>query len=222
MVGRITRLEVQKHNPERVSVYLDDEFAFGVDILVAARMHKGQELDDGDIAALRAADDRHRAYLAAVRLLGLRPRSREEIERGLRTKRFEEPVIEAAVARLMAEGLVADAEFARFWSENRTTFRPRGARALRYELRRKGVADADMESALAAVDEDEAAWTAVARKAAAWRTLPEDEYKQKVLNFLARRGFGYATARGVWKRLCALEADHAPPDDWDEAFGPDA
>lgn len=214
MAGTITRLEVQKHNPERVSVYLDDEFAFGVDILVAARMHRGQQLGDGDIAALRADGDRHRAYLAAVRLIGLRPRSRGEIERALRTKRYAEPVIEAAVERLVAEGLVDDAAFARFWSENRSTFRPRGTRALRYELRLKGVANEDMEPALAAVDEDEAAWAAVARKAEAWRHLPEEEFKQKVLNFLARRGFGYATARGVLNRLRAGEVDVALPDDW--------
>jgi regulatory protein len=210
MAGTITRLEVQKHNPERVSVYLDDTFAFGVDILVAAGMRKGQPLDDDAIAALRADDDRHRAYLAAVRLLGSRPRSREEIERALRTKRYEEPVIEAAIERLTVEGLIDDAEFARFWSENRTTFRPRGTRALRYELRLKGVANEDMEEALEAVDEDEAAWSAVARKAETWRNLPADEYKQKVLAFLARRGFGYSTANGVWKRLQETSEDADP------------
>ena len=214
MTGIITRLEVQKNNPERVSVYLDDEFAFGVDIMVAASMRKGQLLDEADLDALRADDDRHRAYLAAVRLLGLRPRSREEIERALRTKRYEEPVIEAAVERLTVEGLIDDAEFARFWSENRTTFRPRGTRALRYELRLKGVANEDMEAALDAVDEDEAAWAAVERKAESWRNLPEDEFKQKVLNFLARRGFNYGTANGVLKRLRADVDDAA--EEWED------
>ncbi len=214
MTGIITRLEVQKNNPERVSVYLDDEFAFGVDIMVAASMRKWQLLDEADVAALRADDDRHRAYLAAVRLLGLRPRSREEIERALRTKRYEEPVIEAAVERLTVEGLIDDAEFARFWSENRTTFRPRGTRALRYELRLKGVANEDMEAALDAVDEDEAAWAAVERKAESWRNLPEDEFKQKVLNFLARRGFNYGTANGVLKRLRADVDDAA--EEWED------
>ncbi len=216
MTGTITRLEVQKNNPERVSVYLDDEFAFGVDIMVAASMRKGQLLDEADVAALRADDDRHRAYLAAVRLLGLRPRSREEIERALRAKRYEEPVIEAAIERLTVEGLIDDTEFARFWSENRTTFRPRGTRALRYELRLKGVANEDMEAALEAVDEDEAAWAAVAHKAESWRNLPDDEFKQKVLGFLARRGFNYGTANGVWKRL------HASADDTTEEWEPDA
>ncbi len=216
MAGTITRLVVQKHNPERVSVYLDDEFAFGVDILAAAGLRKGQALDDAAIATLRADDDRHRAYLAAVRLLGLRPRSREEIERALRTKQYEEAVIEAAIERLVAEGLIDDAEFARFWSENRTTFRPRGTRALRYELRQKGVANEDMEDALAAVDEDEAAFAAVERKAEAWRNLPEDEFKQKVLNFLARRGFGYATARGVLQRLREDMDDAAALNEWEQ------
>jgi regulatory protein len=43
-----------------------------------------------------------------------------------------------------------DAAFARTWVESRDRARPRGVRALRDELRRMGVAAADIEGALAA------------------------------------------------------------------------
>ena len=43
------------------------------------------------------------------------------------------------VDRLEARGLIDDAQFAAYWVEQRQTFRPRGSRALRFELRAKGV-----------------------------------------------------------------------------------
>ena len=123
--------------------------------------------------------------------------SRDEIERALRSKQFEEPVVEAAVERLTVEGLIDDVDSLASGAKTAAPFARAGRAALRYELRLKGVANEDMETALAAVDEDEAAWSAVERKAESWRNLPEEEFKQKVLGFLARRGFGYTTARGV-------------------------
>ena len=56
MAGTITALEIQKHNQERVNVYLDGEFAFGLTVLEAARLKKGQALSDNEISALRAKD----------------------------------------------------------------------------------------------------------------------------------------------------------------------
>ncbi len=41
---RITSLKVQKKNPNRVSIYLDEEFAFGVSRIVAAWLHVGQDI----------------------------------------------------------------------------------------------------------------------------------------------------------------------------------
>lgn len=225
MAGTITKLEVQQRSKERVSVYLDDEFAFGVDIMVAAGLRRGQFLDDAEIARLQADDDNHRAYLSAVRLLGIRPRSRQELERRLREKQYEPEVIAAAIERLQREGLVDDAEFARYWSENRTVFRPRSARALRYELRQKGISNDDMEEALKAVDDDEAAWAAIQSKIDAWQRLPVEEYQQRVLTFLARRGFSYPTARRAWSRIQEGDSEDLPEDIDDhpgETFAPDA
>ncbi len=217
MAGTITRLEAQRRNKERVSVYIDEEFAFGVDVMVALTLHKGQQLSDAEIAQLQAADEVHRAYLSAVRLLAIRPRSQAEIERRLREKGFAAEVVAAAVERLQREQLVDDAEFARYWSENRSLFRPRSVRALRYELRQKGVSSEDMEDALEAVDDDEAAWAAVQPRIERWQRLPPEVYQQQVLNFLARRGFAYPTARRVWNRLQSEGEGGDPLDDPDGA-----
>ena len=56
MPATITALEVQKHDKERVSVFLEGEYAFSLTLIEAARLHKGQTLSDEEIAALQASD----------------------------------------------------------------------------------------------------------------------------------------------------------------------
>lgn len=201
MAGTITLLKIQKQNKERVSLFLDDEYAFSLDIMAAARLRKGQQLSDAEIAELHGEDDRTRAYHAALHQLGVRPRSRAEIEQALTRKQFSEEAIAAALTRLEGEKLLDDTEFARYWSENRSTFRPRSARALRYELRQKGVASEDIDPALEQVDDDEAAVAALEPKLRTWQALPPEELRNKALSFLARRGFSFQSAQRALRRL---------------------
>ena len=212
-MSTITRLQIQKNNKERVNVFLDDEYAFAVALDIAVELRKGQELDAADVARLRDADTLTQAYQRAVRYLGSRPRSQAEIERYLRGKEYDDGVIAATVERLLAQGYLDDAAFAQYWRENRDRFRPRSAAALRAELRQKGVDRADVDEALDGLDEEAAAWAAVASKLPRLQTLPADEFNQKVSAFLARRGFGYATIRAVCRRARneideASEIDH--------------
>lgn len=205
MAGVITTLKVQKNNAERVSVFLDGEYAFGVTLDVATQLRKGQHLDDAAIAALRTQDDIDKAVQAALHFLAARPRSRAEVERRLTTKGHAPEAIDAALARLEERTYVDDEAFAAYWVDNRNRFRPRSAAALRYELRQKGVDNAAIEAATEEMDEEAAAWSAVEGRLGRWQTLEKDEFEQKAISFLARRGFSFSisrqTARRAWSHL---------------------
>ncbi len=208
MAGAITALTVQKHNPDRVSVFLDGEFAFGVTLDVAARLRKGQQLSDAEIAELRANDEVDKAYQAALHYLASRPRSRAEVERRLREKGHADDAIAAALTRLEARSYVDDAAFAAFWVENRSQFRPRSAAAVAHELHQKGIEGETVRAAVTAIDEESAAWSAVEPRLERWRTLTKAEFEQKIMAHLARRGFGFEVARKVARR--AWEEQHTP------------
>ncbi len=87
---------------------------------------------------------------AAARFLEVRSRSVVEVRRRLREAGYRADLAEGAIERLIELGMLDDAAFARAWVESRDRARPRGARALRDELRRKGVASEDIEGALLA------------------------------------------------------------------------
>lgn len=200
MAGTITALKFQQRNKERVNVYLDGEYAFGLNAVEAARLRKGQVLSDPEIAALRAQDERNRAFDQAVRFLSYRPRSRREMERYLRDKAIPPEVIAEVIGRLEQSQYLDDEAFARFWVEDREQFKPRSQYALRYELRQKGVSDEIIQRALHELDDETAAWQAIAGRLARWANLPRDEFRQKVAAYLSRRGFDYGAISATLKK----------------------
>src|SRR5690606_12380104 len=128
-----------------------------VDLMTAARLRKGQQLTDEEIAELKEGDSLSRAVDRAVHFLAYRPRSIAEIRRTLAEKKTPEDVIYAAIEHLSRLGYVDHEAFANFWVENRSTFKPLSPRALRYELHQNGVKDADIEAAIGDLDVTDAA-----------------------------------------------------------------
>jgi regulatory protein len=209
MPGTITALVAQKKNPDRVNVYLDGKFAFGLAAIEAVRLRRGQVLTEADIERLQAADDVEKAREKALQFLSNRPRSEWEVRQNLLKAGYEAETIDRVLERLRGVSLVDDAAFARYWIDNRTQFNPRGEVALRQELRRKGVEREVIDAVLGESEhaEDRAAIQAALAKADRYRQLPRAEFAQKLGAYLARRGFDYETVREAVQ--AAWQAGHA-------------
>jgi regulatory protein len=197
----ITAIVVQKNNPNRVNIYLDGEFAFGLSRIVAAWLKTGQRLEDEKIARLQSEDAREKAYQQAMLYLSYRARSEAEIRQNLRKHEYPEEVIEQTLERLRQARLADDNEFARAWVENRSTFRPRSRRALAVELRQKGLSDEATHSALQGLDEDALAYEAALKRVNRLKVLEWAEFRKKLSEFLARRGFPYSVVAPVVSRI---------------------
>jgi len=206
MSGTVTKLEYQKHNLDRANLFVDGEFVLGLPALEAAKLHVGQHLSDGDIERLRALDTFQKAYERAMHFLSYRARSQAEVRRNLHEAGVDETTIDAVLERLAQQGYVNDTEFARFWVENREQFRPRGAQALRQELRRKGVDDKTSAEVLSGMDQIASAHKAGQARALRLAPLAQSDprgFRLKLSNFLLRRGFTYDVVREVVKTLAA-------------------
>jgi regulatory protein len=198
----VTLLERQKKRKDRVNVYLDGEFAFGLNELDAVLLRKGQQLTDEQVAQLRDKDAVLLAEDSAIRFLSYRPRSIQEVRRHLTDKEIPAPTIEAAIERLQTAGYLDDAAFVLFWIENRNRFQPRGPMALRYELRQKGVDDRLINELVSEnVDVDAAALAASQSQLRRYRGKPRQLFRQKMAAFLQRRGFSYSTASQAIRQL---------------------
>jgi regulatory protein len=201
LMKKITAIEVQKRTPNRVNIHLDGEFAFGLARIVAAWLRVGQELSEEKIEQLQVDDARERAFQQAMLFLSYRARSEAEIRKNLRKHEIPEPVIEQTLDRLRQDGLANDNQFAQAWVENRSAFRPRSRRMMAMELRQKGLTDESVSSAIANVDDEALAYEAAQKKVSRYKGLEWNEFRKKLSDFLARRGFSYSVVAPVVTRL---------------------
>ena len=198
---KITAIQAQKNRPDRVNVYLDGEFAFGLARIAAAWLAVGQELNEEKIERLLLEDARERAFQQALLFLSYRARSESEIRQNLRKHEIPEQVVEHTLERLRQDGLANDNQFARAWVENRINFRPRSRRLMTMELRQKGLDDEAVRSATESVDDDALAYEAAQKRAARFKGLEWNEFRKKLSDFLARRGFSYSVIAPVVTRI---------------------
>ena len=210
MNKKITALKAQKKNPNRINVYLDGEFAFGLSRIVAAWLSVGQALEDEQIARMQQQDATEVALDNAVKFISYRSRTESEIRRKLSEKGFSDEDIHKVLERLRSNGLVADEQFARSWVENRSVAHPRSRRLMAMELRQKGVTESDIDKALEGTeDDDELAYQAATQYAHRLAKLDWDKFRERLSGYLMRRGFAYGTiaplVRRVWSELQSVE-----------------
>ena len=207
---KITALEPQATNVERINVYVDGRFLLGASATVVLQMglELEQELSPDQLEQLRSEEALQQAVERAYNFLSYRPRSREEVRRYLRRKETTPEIIEGALERLDRLDLVNDHAFASFWAENREQFNPRGARAIKNELRMKGVEREVVEEMISDEKDEELALRAGRKKAQSLLHNPAMDFvtfRTRLGSFLQRRGFGYEiatkTVKALWKEL---------------------
>ncbi|BAJ63637.1 regulatory protein RecX [Anaerolinea thermophila] len=202
MAGVITALESQKRNSQRINVFIDQRFAFSLSRIVAAWLTVGQFLSDEKIEQLKQEDAIEVAMQSGLQLLSVRPRSEAELRGRLQTKGFSETVIESVITRLKQGGLVGDAEFARMWSEQRQALRQKSRKVIALELRQKGVTDEIVQEVLAeSLPDDKVAYLAGKKYLRRIIHLEKSQFLQKMIGYLARRGFSYEVSRETAYRL---------------------
>lgn len=219
VVVQISSVEVQKRNAERVNVYVDGKYVFSLSALLAHeyKLRRGAAVSADVLREALRRDEVGKAVDAAVKLLAFRPRSETELTRRLAQKGYDRDIIDEAVGRLREQGFVSDAEFARFWVDNREQFKPMGTRRIRSELIQKGVGKETIDEALQDENPDQQydlALRAAKRKLRSYSGLEYDAYYRRMGGYLARQGFDYQTSSRVMKELWSeSHGDTEVPDD---------
>ncbi|MDX1421144.1 MAG: RecX family transcriptional regulator [Rubricoccaceae bacterium] len=218
--GTITRVAQQKRDPERVSVFIDDAFAFGLtlDLAVQEGLRRGTRLTVEEQTALLAKEQVHRARAAALDYLSYGAKTTAEVRRKLRGKGYDEAAVEDALAAMEGYGYLDDAAYARAFVRGRFAGRGYGPQRLRADLYKRGVDRALIDAALDELADAEDLGEAARRHGRRrWRTLAREEdlrkRKKKTMDFLVRRGFSYDLAREVTDELASDEGANA---DWVE------
>ncbi|WP_233517882.1 regulatory protein RecX [Geodermatophilus marinus] len=152
-----------------------------------------------------------------LRALTGAPKTRRQLADLLGSRGVPDDAAERVLDRFTEVGLIDDAAFARAWVTSRQSGRGLARRALKAELRAKGVDGEVAEEALGQVedqDEWDAARRLVARRVPGLRRVDRATAERRLVGMLARRGYGGGLAGWVVRE--ALDADRGGGDPSDE------
>ena len=210
VIKRITDIRIQEKRKNRVSVFINDEFAFGLDqnVLIKSGIARGDELDESRIREVLAMEDLKQANDKAVRLLAVRARSIHELRDRLLRDKLPADIVEQVINEFIRLGLLNDTEFAVMFARNRMITKPSGRILLINELKAKGLGQADIDKGLEAAyseqgEYDYACEVAVKAKKR-YRKREEDAAKKKTTEFLLRRGFNWDHVKDIienWEHI---------------------
>ncbi len=142
----------------------------------------------------------------ALRLLGRREFSRQELAKRLRSYTEEPAALEALLDDLAARGWLSDTRYADALVRKRTGHYAQ--RSIAQELKRAGVSEDVTATALPSVDPDEEFAAALALCQRKFRRAPtEQKEKARQLRFLQSRGYGFGLALRVIKQLALAELE---------------
>jgi regulatory protein len=193
---QITQIEPQKGHPNRVSIYLDGSFAFGLDreVVIKNHLHEGDKVTEDKIQNVLLGEEKRRAKEKALALLSYRARSIKELRDRLLKKGFSETTVSSVINDFIRAGLLDDNQFAMLFARNRMVHKPVSKRLLQFELQRKGIKEETAYSAVEGAYEDQTE-ILVARELVVKKTQGHQpvnpKLKKKVSDFLVRRGFGW-------------------------------
>lgn len=200
--GQITSVHRDMKQKQRYHIEINDEYAFTVheDILVKYNLFKGTEVDEAFYHEVLVAEEKHKAYLGALRYLGIRPRTSSQLQSYLLEKGFEPKVAEEVCQRCVEQGYIDDKAFAKQWVDERLRLKPRSPYMLRMELQQRGVDRSIVEDAVSGVSKEaelEAARSLIEKKARRLQGPPNPDEERKLLSMLMRKGFSHSIIQQI-------------------------
>lgn len=187
---KISRLEPQRRNPRRVSVYIDGKYRFGLDqdLVLRHDLYEGREVTESEINDILLRAEKEKIRERALRLLSYRDRSVAEMRQRLAQAGCDPDLTKSVIHELIADQSLDDQRFARSLTADATNFKPRGNLYLRRALQKKQVEAALIEEAVRNRDERELIIRLLDTTLSRFnRRDPRD--RQKIIRALAYRGF---------------------------------
>jgi len=203
---RVSKIEYQKKDPNRVNLYIDDSFFCGIslDTLASENLYEGLDINDEVLDRILQRDLKSRFQIRVTEYLSHSPKTEFQIYRYLKDLKFKKKntwfkedidvnwdiLFDEIVGKLKEYKYIDDESYARSFVSSRLRNKPRGKNILISELISKGVSKdiAEMVCNEEVVDELEVLRKAFEKK---YRGKEFDIKDQKMVGFLLRKGFSW-------------------------------
>lgn len=211
MIGKITSIVRQKGDKLRASIFIEEEFAFGVNeqTIEQFRLRKGDYLDPEKAEQIIDFDYWIDAKRIALKYLNHRARSEKEIRQRLEKEEIPEEIVLKVIEFLRSYDLVNDEQWSKFYTNDRLRRKLVSSKQVAMELKQKGIAADIIDKTiadLATTQSDEDRALEAARKR--WPRLVREgpaKRKQKLFSYLAARGFSFDLIKSTYTKVAGVE-----------------
>ncbi len=134
----------------------------------------------------------------------MRAKSKGELLAHLKKRGVEDEVASATIYKLMQNGLINDAEFAKAWTQSRHNAKKLSKRIIAGELRTRGVDQSAIDEALDEIDDESEYRTAFSLAMKKYSTMSRMEPEvqiRRIQSLLQRKGFGFGVIGRVIREL---------------------
>lgn len=200
---QITDITPQKHNKHRVSVYVDNAYAFSLDEvdLVQLGLKIGRQMSEQEIAQCNVESNFSKAKAKAMDALSRRAMSEKELRDKLLEKGFDGQIIDMTVDEFTDLGYLDDAAFAAMFAEQAMEGKGWGKRKIKYELLQKGVDGAVINEALEQFDDaPHERMAELLRMKYGQLDLSDRKQQERATRFLASRGYDFSDIGAAFAR----------------------
>jgi regulatory protein len=210
ILKKITKIEYQKNNKDRVNIYLDDKFEFGIDlnIMVKYSLSKNMVLDDEFISGILIEEDKTKAYNYAISVLSRSPKSEKELRLKITQKGYDVDLANIIIDKLKANKYIDDEDYSDRFIHDKINLSKYGRRKIKEALYHKGIDRQIIDEKLSLIsmdDEIKRAYNLGEKKLKSMSNIENTKKYVKLSNFLIGKGFDYETVRKVVSKLLSTD-----------------
>lgn len=209
----ITKISEQKRRPNRRSVYLDGQFAFGCNVNVIARfrLREGMNLTPERVQQIEQGEVRQECFDKAMQYLQTRLHSRAELHKKLMRREYGQSIVNGVLDDLARLGYVDDERFAKAKALSAAEHKHHGRRRAFMELLKAGVksdiAARVLNEVYSARDSTAVARELAMKQASRLKKLDPQVARRRLVGMLQRRGFDYEAIRPVVEEVLEDHGD---------------
>lgn len=187
---KISKIEPQKKNKKRCSIFIDGKFSVGLtkEIVIRYNLHEDLEITDREFDEILHQAEKGKIANRAFKILHYRERSVEELRTRLIRIGFDNQLVDELVDELIADKTLDDERFANAFVNDYTNLKPRGNRFIISELNKKGIAKEITARLVSTRDERKMIRQYVEKKASSLE-IKNPKERQRLVRRLLTRGF---------------------------------
>lgn len=204
MNNKITKIETQVKNKNRVSIFIDEKFAFGIyyQTMIKYDLVVGMIIDEKQKNEIIIEDEYNKALNAALHYLSYRDRTEQEVKEKLLEKEYARITITKVIKELIKLNYIDDSAFAKDYISFK--IKKMGKRKIRYKLESMGIDDLIIDNELMNYsnrDEYIAAYEIASKKNDQYSNISYQKRYSRLSGLLNRRGFSYSVTKDVLSEI---------------------